>query len=126
MEEGKVESFLRNLFAFLLQADGFPTLLFFPAGNKSFEPVSDILFLLRYLNLVHNFLFLESACLLTIFLMLPYIVSVFCRFTVDTDRQWWHSTNSSRSMLRFLSSSKNLLEPKNPRILKALRPKEQQ
>lgn len=23
----------------LLQADGFPTLLFFPAGNKSFDPV---------------------------------------------------------------------------------------
>lgn len=23
-----------------LQSDGYPTLLFFPAGNKSFEPVS--------------------------------------------------------------------------------------
>ena len=25
-----------------LQADGFPTILFFPAGNKSFDPVSGI------------------------------------------------------------------------------------
>ena len=29
---------------FLLQTDGFPTILFFPAGNKSFDPVSGIHF----------------------------------------------------------------------------------
>lgn len=44
-ERGKVERILGILFALLLQPDGFPTLLFFPAGNKSFDPVSEILFL---------------------------------------------------------------------------------
>ena len=66
-----------------MQSDGFPTLLFFPAGNKSFDPVSG-----RY-----RFEVVFSLCLLPIiaFKFGVYFCDMFCiigvgQITVDTDR----------------------------------------
>lgn len=51
-------------FVYFMQADGFPTLLFFPAGNKSFDPVSGVSSLLLWRLDVHILLLLPfNSCM---------------------------------------------------------------
>ena len=93
----KEETLLLMVVQLSLQSDGFPTLLFFPAGNKSFDPVSGI-------QSLNSYIFLCFACvdymLLHTHTSHIYIYSSFfiCRYdqeylvplcwqiTVDTDR----------------------------------------
>lgn len=52
-------------YSIVLQADGFPTLLFFPAGNKSFDPVSGIWWLNIYvLSVLFSFWYAFFSVLL--------------------------------------------------------------
>lgn len=80
------------LFYKLFQADGFPTLLFFPAGNKSFDPVSgkennifslvqtsSILFMVYVFRMFRSWLHLYGSMTILHFLEIEQI-------TVDTDR----------------------------------------
>lgn len=98
MSKGEVDENLFLLWvvdSLYLQADGFPTLLFFPAGNKSFDPVSDLTiqfyavtrcfftFCLKILLIWECFWYSFQRLLLHV-----HIRSIrwHCQITVDTDR----------------------------------------
>lgn len=80
----------------LFQADGFPTLLFFPAGNKSFEPVTILMFLSFFLSFPS---FISWHCCASLSLEI-------CRSQWMQIEQWRRSTISLRSMHRSHSSSR--------------------
>lgn len=66
-----------------MQSDGFPTLLFFPAGNKSFDPVSgcykfDIVFSLWLLPII--------AFKFGVYFCDMFLIIGVGQITVDTDR----------------------------------------
>lgn len=67
-------NFLLNYLILPLQSDGFPTLLFFPAGNKGLDPVSGH-------SRDHMFVFSSSA--LDFILNMGYLL---WQITVDSDR----------------------------------------
>lgn len=95
------ETLLLMVVQMFLQADGFPTLLFFPAGNKSFDPVSGVQSFNTYIlyfacvdymlhtqkshMCIHSPFFL---CVLYIDLgrYEEYLVPLCWQVTVDTDR----------------------------------------
>ena len=109
---------------YLFQTDGFPTLLFFPAGNKSFDPVSTLYFLTqcrRYfliilfpLPIVHEHFYdiiLKMYCNFHLFTLIPKS----CRSQWILTEQWRHSIYSSSNMQQSLSSSRSRQQLQNLR-----------
>lgn len=58
-----------NRFASLVQADGFPTLLFFPAGNKSFDPVCATLYFINNIQVLKRIL---KRCMINVLIHIRY------------------------------------------------------
>ncbi|KAL8529292.1 hypothetical protein ACS0TY_006641 [Phlomoides rotata] len=86
------------------KADGYPTILFFPTGKKSADPVSMFGYS-SFDNHKANFHVSNNLVCCGRFLLMLIV-------------QWWHFTSSSRNMLLSLSSSRNQLRLPPPlRIL---------